>query len=105
MTPFSMQTVDPRAGPEHGGPPPALLYSGLFAPPAAWLFQLNLNFSLASHACFPQGVARASFLPGWEHVWTSLLLINLACAVISVLGIAAGLYFMGTAAATPPSSG
>ena len=92
MVPISTQTVDPRAGPEHGGPAPALLYFGLLAPPAAWIFQLNLDFGLSSYACFPQGVARAGFLPGWEHVWTMLLLINLLCAVVGVAGIGAGLY-------------
>jgi hypothetical protein len=91
MAPENTQTIDPRAGPEHGGPHPALLYFGLLAPPAAWAFELMTNFALASHACFPMGVARASFLPGWEQVWTVLLVINIACLVVCFAGaVAAG---------------
>ena len=41
-----------------------LLYYGLLAPPVIWAFEFNLNYALASHACYPAGETRASFLPG-----------------------------------------
>jgi hypothetical protein len=95
MAAQSSQTIDPRAGPEHGGPHPALLYFGLMAPPAAWATELMSNFALASHACFPNGVARASFLPGWEDVWTVLLAVNILCLLVAFTGgVAAGLSWM-----------
>lgn len=86
------RAIDPRASPRDRRPPSALLYFALLAPPAAWLLQLNLNFGLASFACFPRGVTRASFLPGWEHVWSLLLAVNLLCAILGAAGIGGGLY-------------
>ena len=79
--------IDERAGPEHGGPHPAWLYYGLLAPPAIWAYQFMLNYALASHACYPSGVARTSFLPGWGGIWWALLGINLACLLASAAGV------------------
>ena len=81
------QTIDERAGEEHGGPHPAALYFALFAPPLAWFCELTTNYALASHACYPSSKPQPHFIPGWEGVWGGLLGFNLACIVISAAGI------------------
>ena len=57
-----------------------MLWYGLLIPPVVWAIQLELNYGLASHACFPAGTPRASFLPGWERIWVVLLVVNLVCS-------------------------
>ena len=75
-----------------GGVGRGALFYGLIAPPLVWAIQLYLNFALASHVCFPSEEPRTSFLPGWERIWTTLLVVNLACAVIGALGLLASGY-------------
>jgi hypothetical protein len=63
---------------------------GLAAGPAAWIAQLLLGYGLSSYACFPKDEPRlTSPPPGWsgEHVW--LLVINLACLVLTGVGFLA----------------
>ena len=80
-----------RSGQTSGVRSGALFY-GLLAPPLVWAIQLYLNFGLASHACFPGETPRASFLPGWERIWTALLAVNLVCAAICAIGLLASGY-------------
>ena len=68
-----------------------MLY-GLLVPPFVWAVELYLNFGLASHACFPDGAPRASFLPGWERIWTVLLAVNIVCAAVCAIGLFASGY-------------
>jgi hypothetical protein len=63
---------------------------GVFGGPFAWALQLNINYALASHACFPHAEARSSVLPGWHGFSWALgtvdivaLGLSLAAAVIS----------------------
>lgn len=62
---------------------------GLLVPPFVWAVQLDLNYGLASHACFPDGAPRASFPSGWERIWVVPLVVNLVCAAFCANGIAA----------------
>jgi hypothetical protein len=57
-----------------------------------WAIQLYLNFGLASHACFPSEAPGASFIPGWERMWTVLLAVNLVCLAICAIGLLASQY-------------
>jgi hypothetical protein len=68
------------------------LFYGLIAPPFVWAIQLYLNFSLASHACFPGEAPRANFVSGWGRIWTVLLVVNLVCAGICAIGLIASGY-------------
>jgi hypothetical protein len=68
-----------------------LLY-GLLFPPFAWAIELYLNFGLASHACFPDGAPRTSFLPRWEEIWTVLMAVSIVCAVICAIGLVSSGY-------------
>jgi hypothetical protein len=52
-----------------------------------WAVQLELNYGLASHACFPAEAPRASFLPGWERIWVVLLVVNLVCLALCAIGL------------------
>ncbi len=65
---------------------------GLLLPPLVWAIQLYLNFGLASHACLPGEEPRTSFLPGWEHTWIVLLVVNLVCAGLCAIGLLASGY-------------
>jgi hypothetical protein len=79
-------TLDPRL---NRTPIDGLLMYGLLAPPLVWAIQLYLNFGVASHACFPGELPRASFLPGWEQSWVALLAVNLVCAALCAIGLVA----------------
>ena len=68
-----------------------LLYFGLFAPVLAWALQEYVCFGLASHACFPQGAPRASFLPPYEGVWGALLSLNVALLIVCLVGVVTSL--------------
>jgi hypothetical protein len=57
---------------------------GLCGGPLAWAAQLNLNYALASHACFPNSAPRAWPLPGWEGIGTVMLVINVIALVIAL---------------------
>ena len=70
-----MMARTPAAAPSHPSPHRdraeivATLF-GVFGGPSAWALQLNINYALASHACFPHAEARPSVLPGWrDFVW------------------------------------
>jgi hypothetical protein len=65
---------------------------GLLVAPLIWAIQLYLNYGLASHACFSDRTPRASFLPGWERIWTVLLVVNLVCLAICAIGLVASTY-------------
>ena len=75
--------------PRRSGAWRALLWYGLLIPPVVWAVQLELNYGLASHACFPIGTPRASFVPGWERIWVVLLVVNLVCLAICAIGLLA----------------
>jgi hypothetical protein len=62
-------------------------------PPLVWAFELELNYGLASHACFPSEAPRASFLPGWERIWVVLLVVNLVCLATGAIGLLTSGYF------------
>jgi hypothetical protein len=62
----------------------AAVLFGVFAGPFAWALQLNVNYALASYACFPHTEARLRQLPGWQNFTWSLLAVNLAALGLSV---------------------
>lgn len=66
---------------------PAFLW---VVPPLAWALALNINYGLASHACFPRDEMRANFLTGWDHVWRYLAVVDIACLLVALacLGLA-----------------
>jgi hypothetical protein len=64
----------------------AMLTFGLVAAPAAWALHLVVNYSLASHACFPGYRPLASVPNGWGSVWLVLLTIELAALAIAIAG-------------------
>jgi hypothetical protein len=78
--------------PRSGGVTRGLLWYGLLVPPLVWAIQLELNYGLASHACFPVGAPRASFLPGWERIWVVLLVVNLVSLALGAIGLLASGY-------------
>jgi hypothetical protein len=84
-------TVD-RSAPRNGSVWSGLLVYGLLVTPVIWAVQLYLNYSLASHACFPGEAPRTSFLPGWEQIWIVLLVVNLLCLAICAMGLLASGY-------------
>ncbi len=65
-----------------------LLFFGLFAGPVAWGVQLVANFALASHRCYPSDMPRASILPGWQWSSPAILAINIAAAILALIGAA-----------------
>ena len=82
-------SIDARSAPRKPGAWSGLLLYGLLVAPLIWAVQLYLNFGLASHACFPGAAPRSSFLPGWERIWTALLVVSLVCLAISAIGLLA----------------
>jgi hypothetical protein len=92
MTQSPTISVDARPARRDRGPWGFLLSYGLLVTPLIWAVQLYLNFGLASHACFPSESPRASFLPGWERIWTVLLVVNLVCLAICAIGLVASRY-------------
>jgi hypothetical protein len=79
-------SIDARPAPRKGGAWSGFLLYGLIVAPLIWAVQLYLNYGLASHACFPGEAPRTSFLPGWERIWTVLLVVNLVCLAICAIG-------------------
>jgi hypothetical protein len=57
---------------------------GVFAGPFAWAAQLNVNYAIASHACFPDMQSRTSVLPGWHGFAWGLGAINLLALALAV---------------------
>ena len=92
MTQSPTTSIDARPSPRSGGAWRGLLWYGLLVPPLVWALELNLNYGLASHACFPGEAPRATFLPGWERIWTLLLVVNLVCLAICSIGLLASGY-------------
>jgi hypothetical protein len=60
------------------------LFFAVFGPPIAWFIQLNVNYALDSHRCFPHDAPRSDLLPGWEGVGTALLTINIAAILVAL---------------------
>jgi hypothetical protein len=87
MSAHSATSPDVRPLPGRGAAGSGLLLYGLLVPPLVWGIQLELNYGLASHACFPNEAPRASFLPGWERIWVVLLVVNLVCLIIGAIGL------------------
>lgn len=58
------------------------LLFGIFGAPAAWSVQSLVNFSLASHACYPEMTPYAS--PTWNGLWPILLGMTLLAIVVGV---------------------
>lgn len=102
MTPQPASSVDGRSIPRSGGARSGLLLYGLLIPPFAWAIELYLNFGLASHACFPDGAPRASFLPGWEGIWTVLVAVSIVCAVVCAIGLISSGYSWNRFRRDPP---
>jgi hypothetical protein len=92
MTRSPTVTLDARPVRPSGGVWRGALFYGLIAPPLVWAIQLCLNFGLASHACFPGEAPRATFVSGWERIWTVLVVVNLVCAAICAIGLLASGY-------------
>jgi hypothetical protein len=61
----------------------SLLFA-VFGAPIAWFIQLNVNYALDSHPCFPHDTPRSDLLPGWEGVGIALLVINVAGILVAV---------------------
>ncbi len=61
----------------------AALFS-VFCGPFAWALQLNVNYALASHACFPHAEARSSVLPGWHGFIWGLATVNVIALALSL---------------------
>lgn len=56
--------------------------------PAAWITQLAVGYGLSSYACFPRDAPQESTPPpGWSGETGLLLIINLACLVISLASL------------------
>jgi hypothetical protein len=92
MSQSSSTSIDARSAGRNGGAWSGALLYGLLVAPLIWAVQLYLNYGLASHACFPDGAPRASFLPGWERIWVLLLVVNLVCVIICAIGLLASGY-------------
>ncbi len=65
----------------------AALGFGLCGGPLAWAIQLNVNYALVSHACFPAVAPRVLPLTGWEGVSTVMLAINVVALVIALAAL------------------
>lgn len=92
MTSRAATAIDARSAPQGGGAWRGLLLYGLLVPPLVWAVELELNYGLASHACFPSQAPRVSFLPGWERIWAVLLVVNLVCVAVCAIGLLASGY-------------
>lgn len=91
-----MQQADTFMQAEHPSPHRervsiALLFCGLLAGPVAWGLQLIVNYALAAYRCYPGDVPRTSILPGWSWSSPTILAINIAAALIALLGAAISL--------------
>ena len=104
MTAQPATSTEARAVPRNGGLWSGLLVYGLLVPPFVWAVELYLNFGLASHACFPDGAPRASFLPGWGRIWMALLAVNIVCAAICAIGLLAAGYSWRRLRDEPPAA-
>jgi len=63
------------------------LLLALAAGPAAWIFQLSVNFGVAAAICQPGGVPRATPpAAGWGPENVFLICVNLACLALAVAG-------------------
>jgi hypothetical protein len=60
---------------------------GLCGGPLAWAVQLNVNYALASHACFPATSPRALPPASWAGVNGSMLVINIVALLISLAAL------------------
>ncbi len=58
---------------------------GVFGGPAAWAAQLIANYGLASYSCYPRYAPRSQLVPGWESIWTFLLIINLVAVAVALV--------------------
>lgn len=65
----------------------AALGFGLCGGPLAWIIQLNVNYALVSHACFPAVAPRVWPLSGWERLSTVMLVINVVALVIALAAL------------------
>ena len=52
----------------------------------------------------PEGAPRASFIPGWERIWT-VLVVNIVCAAICAIGLLASGYSWRRLRANPALAG
>jgi hypothetical protein len=81
-----------QAVPNHQHPAPhrrnvglSSLLLGLTAAPVAWVTQLIVGYGVASHACFPGDMPRAS--PLFLATGTIVTAFNLAAIIISIAGV------------------
>lgn len=76
-----------HAAPHRAQASSAALWFGLFAAPAAWSVQTLVNYSLASHSCYPGLYPRGT--PTFGGMWW----IALGVSILAVgVGVAAGLF-------------
>lgn len=81
-----------RREPHEVGVRPIPLAIGLVGAPMCWVMQLIVDYALSSYACYPFLEQRATVAPGWGHVWTGVIVINLLALVLAVA--ATGLSFI-----------
>ena len=61
---------------------------GFAAAPSVWLFQLIVDYGLASYACFPNVMPRQQVIDGFGWVWGVLVAMNLAGLAVSLVASA-----------------
>ncbi len=86
-----VNTTRVTGGPRRAHKARAALAALLMLPPLAWGAQLLVNYAVSSHACYPSASPRASFLPGWDWVWSGALGLNLLMLAVSIIGGALGM--------------
>lgn len=87
-----MSDIDPpheHPSPHRGRVSTTALLLALWLGPAAWIGQLMLTYSVASHACFPFDIP-VSHAPAqdWLRERLALGAVNLVCLLIALAGVA-----------------
>jgi hypothetical protein len=72
--------------PHRGNVSTFALFAGLFAGPMVWGLQLVINYSLASHACYPGSTPLHDVAPGFHTTRAIVLLLNLLAALVALAG-------------------
>lgn len=56
-----------------------------------WMIQLLVNCGITSYSCYPSVIELAAPAPGWTHVWTAVIVINLVMLALAI--VATGLSY------------
>lgn len=72
------------------GAAPALAFA-LLAPMIVWSLALLTSYATASHACYPSHAPLARVLGGWGSLQSILAIVNAACFVVLLAGLALAL--------------